>query len=90
MFYRMEPMQVAAVETLEASDYLSKSHLVVGEVESTAKKLTEGLGTRIAELNDRDAALLEFFGVLLADYSLFGKDGLKDRTGLLEYRYDAI
>ena len=36
-----------------------------------------------------DAALIEMLAVEMAAIPLTGGNGLKDRTGLLEHRYDA-
>jgi hypothetical protein len=41
-------------------------------------------------LHKQDDGLEEFLRVLASEYNLAGSDGLKDRTGLLEYRHDAV
>jgi hypothetical protein len=51
--------------------------------------LPPALAERIAALNEADAELLGALRVLATEYPLEGVDGLKHRTGLLEYRYDA-
>ena len=40
--------------------------------------------------NAENAELISFLDVLASEYVLLGTNGLKGRTKLLEYRYDAI
>jgi hypothetical protein len=42
----------------------------------------------INKINDYDKDLLDFLVSVLAKIPLEGKNGLKSRTGLFEYRYD--
>jgi hypothetical protein len=49
-----------------------------------------GLADRIKGVNGLDGELLAALRVLVTEYPLEGGDGLKARTGLLEYRYDAV
>ena len=90
VFNRMEPMQVAALETLAARNLLAPERLDVGKVEATAEPLPEEVAARVDAANHRDAELMAFLGVLASEYTLTGANGLKDRTNLLEYRYDAV
>lgn len=45
---------------------------------------------RISTANTRDAELMAFLTIGLGDVPLLGQDGLKHRTGLMEYRYDPV
>jgi hypothetical protein len=47
------------------------------------------LGERIKQINTNEADLMKALGTI-AGYALDGTNGLKDRTGLLEHRYDAV
>ena len=47
---------------------------------ATAALLSEPTGVALDSAGD----------VLVSDYNLLGADGLKDRTGLLEHRYDPV
>ena len=90
LFDRMEPMQMAAFQTLATSGLIDPSALLVGRVEVTDLPLPAGLEDRIEAANREDEALMDCLGVLASEYTLAGANGLKDRTGLLEHRYDAI
>lgn len=90
VFQRMRPIQFAALETLAVNELLEVQALEVGRAQATAKEPSPQLLRRIATANKRDGALLEFLGVLAKEYPFEGPGGLKDRTGLLEFRYDAV
>jgi hypothetical protein len=90
IFRRMHPIQIAAAQTLASNDLLEFHALGAEKAQTTAKDLSPSISARVAAANERDAVLIEFLGVLAAEYRFEGPGGLKDRTGLLEHRYDAI
>ena len=90
LFLRMAPIQKMAAETLAARgiidpDAYSQGMIMPGDVQPP-----EQLAARVAELNAEQAAMIELLNTLCRDYELFGSDGLKSRSGLMEHRYDAI
>lgn len=87
---RMEPMQIAALNTLAANSFLDSDRLLLGEVRVTDAPVPDDIAPRVSAANARQADLMEFLGILASAYNLLGSDGLKDRTGLLEYRYDPV
>jgi hypothetical protein len=90
LFSRMEPMQIAALDTLASRGFILPEDWRLGEVKSTDLEPPLPIVERIRATNEADAALLEFLSALAVNYPLTGRDGLKDRTGLMEYRYDAV
>jgi hypothetical protein len=90
LFDRMEPLQITALDTIAARGFINMEKWKRGEVATTDKTLPEELSQRIAEANDADAELEAFLGILGTEYELVGVNGLKARTGLLDYRHDAI
>jgi hypothetical protein len=90
LFNRMEPMQIAAFDTLASLNLIDPARWHAGEVAATSELVPEELAVRIGAANDRDAQLEEFLGVLASEYRLTGANGLKDRTGLMEHRHDAV
>jgi len=90
LFKRMEPMQMAALETLASRSYINPSALHSGFVAKTEREAPAELAIRAAELNASQPDLMEFLRILAREYELTGENGLKARTGLLEYRYDSI
>jgi len=87
---RMEPFQNAALNTLAANGLIDPDRLLLGEVRATDAPMPADIAVRVNAANDSQADLIEFLGVLASDYELLGPDGLKDRTGLLEHRYDPV
>lgn len=90
IFDRMAPIQLAAMSTLVESGYFSLKEFDVKLVRPLENRLAEALESRIDEINLADKEILQAINVLVTEYGLLGKDGLKARTGLLEYRYDAV
>lgn len=88
IFIRMEPFQRAAAASLVERGYLSPSAWDRNEISFTPARLPADLKERCEALNGGMADLIEILCALKEKYSLNGPGGLKDRTGLLEYRYD--
>jgi hypothetical protein len=87
---RMEPLQRVAVAGLVRCGHLSGNAWNVNEVQFTKQPFPANLRARCAELNADMADIVGILCQLKSRYPLGGRDGLKDRTGLLEYRYDAV
>jgi hypothetical protein len=87
---RMDSMQRAALNTLAANEFLNAKELSNGMVAAASKDLPSELTIEVAKANESDAALLAILTLLARDYDLLGPNGLKNRTDLLEYRYDAV
>lgn len=90
VFARMEPFQRAAAASLVHSGHLDGSAWDEQQVQFTKKELPSTVTTRCAELNERMADLIQILCQMKSRYPLAGRNGLKDRTGLLEYRYDTV
>lgn len=90
VFSYMEPFQRAAVSSLVRSGHLVANAWDMNEIQFTKKQLPKTVTLRCTELNDQMKPVVEILCQLKTRYPLSGRDGLKDRTGLLEYRYDSI
>jgi hypothetical protein len=90
IFARMELFQRAAAASLVQSGHLSAEAWETNEVAFTAVELPTLLATRCSALNAHMADIMNILCQIKARYTLGGRDGLKDRTGLLEYRYDSV
>jgi len=86
--HRMKPIQYAAYNTLAVGQLLEVGALEEECVKPTESDLPPRLADRIALANEDDADLIDALSVLATNYTLTGADGLKARSGLLEYRYD--
>lgn len=90
LFSRMDAMQNAALDTLAFNFFLEREALAADRVVIANKMLPKEVSQRVIELNEQQADLLEFLQSLAKEYPLLGENGLKARTGLKEYRYDAV
>lgn len=90
IFARMEPFQRAAAASLVHSGHLISDVWDLNEVQFTTEALPVAVAARCSELNNRMKDIVGILCQIKARYPLGGRDGLKDRTGLLEYRYDSV
>jgi len=90
LFERIRPFQEAALDTLARHGFFSAEALEDGWVVPGREALPGRLGERIKQINTGEADLMKALGTIAAGYALDGTNGLKDRTGLLEHRYDAV
>ena len=90
LFERIRPFQEAALDTLARHGFFSAEALEDGWVVPGSEALPGRLGERIKQINTDEADLMKALGTIAAGYALDGTNGLKDRTGLLEHRYDAV
>lgn len=90
VFARMRPMQIAALETLAKKQIVDATELKNGKVLRSDTSLPPELAKRIEGANASEPKLMEAISALGSEYPLLGTSGLKDRTGLLEHRYDAV
>lgn len=90
LFSRMEPIQRAAIDTLIANNFFDAELFKKDFVVETNLVESDALSKRVDEINEQEARIMNALRSLLIDYDLLGPNGLKARTGLLEFRYDAI
>lgn len=88
LYNRMEPSFEAALQTLI-------SHRIILSLSSGAVELNQDVhGLRLQKIaqqrNDREVNLVSFIVRMAEEFESLGTDGIKDRSGLAEFRYDAI
>jgi hypothetical protein len=74
--------------SLAAKGFIEPVEFDEGLLVRTKREIPQDLVQMFAEAAD-DAGLVEMLAVEMAAISLTGGNGLRDRTGLLEHRYDA-
>lgn len=89
LFKRMRSSQLAALNSLAANGYIDADNFKESVVQRTMKPLPAKLSDRVRRYVLDHTDLLAFLRSVSA-VSLFGKDGLKERSGLEEYRYDNV
>lgn len=90
LFLRMAPVQKMAAETLAAHGIIDPDAYRQGMVMIGDNLPPDQLADRVEELNTQQAEFIKVLNTLCSDYALLGADGLKQRTGLMEHRYDAV
>jgi hypothetical protein len=90
IFARMEPFQRAAAASLVHSGHLTPEAWDLNEVQFTSETLPPAVVARCSAVNAQMNDVIDILCQIKARYLLGGRDGLKDRTGLLEYRYDSV
>ncbi|OUI79803.1 hypothetical protein HC62_00215 [Acetobacter tropicalis] len=90
LFERMQPYQDAAMDTLVLRGFFSNEGLEAGWVIPTKIEPSASLNNRLVTINAAENNLMTALNILATDYPIDGSNGLKHRTGLLEYRYDAV
>lgn len=87
-FREMKHLQLAALRTLAAASIVDPQLLDKGVVNRLDTLLPEIMSSTMDNFNEAERELFDFITGELFDWPLNGVDGLKDRTGLLEFRYD--
>lgn len=90
IFARMEPFQRAAVASLVNSGYLAPDAWETNEVQFKTEILPSAVVARCLAVNAQMKDIIDILCQIKSRYPLGARDGLKDRTGLLEYRYDPV
>ena len=89
-FGMLSATQDGALACLAAAGFITTSNLRDGLAERTALSLPEQLVLQCAKFRQRKQVFFEQLLPALLDIPLFGHDGLKARSGLLEHRYDTV
>lgn len=90
IFSKMEPFQRAAAASLAQSGVLSTQGWERNQIVFENVELPHDFQARCNKLNALMPDIIEIISSIRERYPLLGKNGLKDRTGLMEYRYDAV
>lgn len=90
MLRRMRASQLAAINSLGSYGFVDTEMLRGGVVKRTSEPLPATLMPNITAFIAKNKILLEFLVMRLNEVPLAGADGLKDRSGLEEFRYDYV
>lgn len=87
---RMRPFQLAAAKRLAGSEFLDADSWKEGVFATTDVALPPQLKEAVSNANAEQSDLLDMLSEFANGYPLSGPDGLKARSGLLEFRYDTV
>lgn len=90
VFTRMEVFQEVAMNTLANMNLVSPEDWKNKIVRFQETELNEEIISRANQANSQMQDVIEILEQIKDRYPLRGKGGLKDRSGLLEFRYDAL
>lgn len=90
VFRDMEHIQIAAINALAASNIINVERLSQGFVERTSASIPDAINQIVIAKDISVNPLINFIITELSSIPLLGIDGLKHRTGLMEYRYDNV
>ncbi|WP_268225333.1 ABC-three component system middle component 5 [Sinomicrobium oceani] len=90
LFFKMEHIQVSAMKALISYDLFDADEFKKGTIKRTDVQLSKSLSSRIQIANDENQNLITLITGPLASMNLYGHLGLKERTNLIEFKYDAV
>ncbi len=90
IFFKMENIQISAIKALISYGFIDAEEFKNGKVKRTENKLTEKLQLRLNNAYEENPNLISLITGPLATMNLYGHLGLKVRTNLIEFKYDAI
>ncbi len=90
LFFKMEQIQISAMKALVSYSLLDANEFKNGKVKRTETPLNEQLNARIQEKFKTNQNLLTLITGPLASLNLYGHLGLKVKTNLIEFKYDAV
>lgn len=89
IFEKLQPYQSAALNCIASYGIIDKSVLNQHRISIINKEILTDFVTEFDELSDKEKNVISLMTSHFYQLSLFGKDGLKSRTALMESRYDA-
>ncbi|WP_421953713.1 ABC-three component system middle component 5 [Polaromonas sp.] len=87
VFVNLGRIQAAAFSCLSATGLVS---VASGFIYRTEIPLPKPIKAKCEQLQNREKVFFDLLLSQLVDMPLYGPDGLKARSGLLEYRYDTV
>jgi hypothetical protein len=90
VFARMSPIQDAAFTTALHRGVIDSQEWVAERIKFLDAELPDVVDSRIESLNAEQEDIVEFLLALINDYPVMGMNGIKDRSKLLEHRYDSV
>ena len=88
LMFSLKTIQNAAARALIAKGLIDKKFYLKNTIRLYTKRVPETLYEHIAKNYKIETLWFQLLVKVLAEYPINGKDGLKDRTRLLEFHYD--
>jgi hypothetical protein len=88
VFEKIRPYQMAALNCLASYGVINKDLLKENRVSIISNETLRSFQVKFEDLSDKEKNVIAIMTSHFYYISMFGVDGLKDRTGLMESRYD--
>jgi hypothetical protein len=89
VFEKIKPYQLTALSSLASYGLISKELLKENRVSIISNNLLEEYSSKFEELNPTEQNIVAIMTSHFSTISMFGHDGLKNRTHLMESKYDS-
>lgn len=88
IFERLRPYQITALQCLASYGIINKELLRQNRVSIISETLLNEYSNKFEQMSYTEQNVIALMTLYFADISLFGEDGLKNRTQLMVSRYD--
>lgn len=89
VFEKIRPFQLSALNCIASYGIIDKEHLKLNRVEVINPERLKKYVSDMGEISTNEIEIVRLLTEHFYDMTLFGGDGLKDRTKLMECKYDA-
>jgi hypothetical protein len=89
IFERMKPFQLSALRYLAGYGFIDPEALSDNKIKRTTKKIPKKLLNRMAEFDSQQEYVIKLISSPFNELPLYGDKGLKARTKLIDFKYDA-
>lgn len=89
LFERLKPYQMTALSSLVSYGVIDREQFLNKKLVICDNLKFQKLITDLEPLDTKEANVLSFMSLFTKEMSLSGENGLKQRTELMEFRYDA-
>lgn len=89
IFEKIKPYQLAALNCIASYEIIDKSYLNQQRILIINKAILDKFVKNFEELTAKERNVVALMTSHFSQVSLFGNDGLKNRTNLIESKYDA-
>lgn len=89
VFERIKPYQLNALNCIASYGIIDKELLKQQRIKIINKSILNDFVSQLKGLSPKEYNVISLMALYFYDISLYGKDGLKNRTNLMESKYDA-
>ncbi len=89
MFEKIKPYQMTAIKSLASYGIVNKDYLATNRITKISHEILKNYMTKLEKLSKQEENTVKLLTSHFYQMSLYGVYGLKDRSKLLESKYDA-